>query len=59
MSRGISKFNPVFAGLTRYDSKFASLSKFNPEARKLFYSGFSIILLDFDIFFSFFVLQPN
>jgi hypothetical protein len=36
----ISKFNPIiFAGLKRDDPKFASLSKFNLEARELFGSG--------------------
>jgi hypothetical protein len=38
-NREISKFNPMFARLTRDVPKFASLSKFNPRARELFDSG--------------------
>jgi hypothetical protein len=34
----ISKFDPIFAGFTRYNLKFASLSKYNPF---LWISGFS------------------
>jgi hypothetical protein len=29
-TRGISKFDHMFAGLTRYNPKFVSLSKYNP-----------------------------
>jgi hypothetical protein len=39
LARDILKFNHIFAGLMQDDSKLASLSKFNPEARELFDSG--------------------
>jgi hypothetical protein len=40
----------MFAGLTRYNPKFTSLSKYNPEARGLFDLGFLTILYGFGDF---------
>jgi hypothetical protein len=53
-SRGISKFNPLYASLTAFNPKFASLSKFNLEHANFFDSGVFDSFPGFSYFQSFF-----
>jgi hypothetical protein len=56
-TRGISKYNPIFAGLTLQDIKFSSLSTFDLEADELFdsrvfLSFYRILTITFSFSFS-------
>jgi hypothetical protein len=54
----ISKFDPIFAGFTRYNLKFASLSKYNPGAHELFdLGGFLALFYGFQDFLLLLILQ--